>query len=238
MHILIADLHEYRSAGRQQIPRHGQAVAQIGEIAVDAIGPSVAERLHLFGFAAEMIGLAVLHIAAGGAPLKIAVEFDPVRRVDIDALHLTLQPLPLRQARHDFQAIAQDHAVRPMLIMRIKFGALIGRDAIEIREQIRRILWLCPPLACAFQILDNRLGVDFLLNIQWRRLNDQVRPIRHVLPPPHQLRIKIRIAPLIRHPDGSLHLRRHERLQLRRRRIAARGLIMSQGFDGQGFFGH
>ena len=41
MHILIPNLHKDRPGISQQIPRHGQAVAQVGEVRVNAIAPSL-----------------------------------------------------------------------------------------------------------------------------------------------------------------------------------------------------
>lgn len=80
--------------------------------------------------------------------------------------------------------------------------------------------------------------MDLLLDVQRRRLDDQVRPVGHVLAAPHQLRIKIRIAPLIGRLDRRLHIRRNKRLQLRRRRILPRRLIMRDRIHAQGWFGH
>jgi hypothetical protein len=72
VHILIADLHEDRAANPvgQQIPRHGQPVAQVGQVGMDAIAPGVAKRLDLLRLAGDVVGVAVLHVAAGGAPLE------------------------------------------------------------------------------------------------------------------------------------------------------------------------
>jgi hypothetical protein len=41
------------------------------------------------------LGVAVLHVAARRAPLEVAVEFDAVGRIEIDALHLAAQPFAL-----------------------------------------------------------------------------------------------------------------------------------------------
>ena len=49
MHVLVADLHEDRTALRQQVARDRQTVAQIGQVGVDAVLPGVAERLDCSG---------------------------------------------------------------------------------------------------------------------------------------------------------------------------------------------
>src|SRR5260370_13415597 len=79
-----------------------------------AFAPGVAERFDLFGFAGDVVCPAVLHVAARGGPLEVAVEFDAIRRINVDALDLSSQPLSLRQPRHHLQAVAKDHAVTPV----------------------------------------------------------------------------------------------------------------------------
>ena len=237
VHILVADLDEDTAALGQQVARHRQAVAQVGEVGVDAVAPGVAEGLHLFGLARQVVGLAVLHVAAGGGPLEVGVELDAIGRVDVDALHLALQPLALGQARHHLQPVAQDHAVRPVLVVRIEFGPRFGIDTVEIGEQVGRGV-VGGAGGGALQVLDQRLGMDLLLDVERRRLDDQIRPVRHILAPPHQLRIEIAITPLVSHLDGPLHPRRDKRLQFRRRRILPRRLVMGERVDGEGFFAH
>jgi hypothetical protein len=54
-----------------------------------AVAPSIAESFNLLWLASNMVSVAILHVAARRRPLKIAVEFDPVRRIEVDALDLT-----------------------------------------------------------------------------------------------------------------------------------------------------
>ena len=70
---------------------------------MDAVAPGVAEGLDLLGLAGDVVGLAVLDVAAGGGPLEVTVELDAVGRVDVDALHLATQALALGQAGHDLK---------------------------------------------------------------------------------------------------------------------------------------
>ncbi len=85
--------------------------------------PGVAEGFDLLRLAGDVVGVAVLHVAAGGGPLEVAVELDAVRRVDVDALHLAAQSFALGQASHDLEGVAEDHAIRPVLVVLVELGA-------------------------------------------------------------------------------------------------------------------
>ena len=137
MDVLVADLDEDRARLGEQVARDRQPVAQVGEVAVDAVAPGVAERLDLLGLARDVRGVAVLHVAARRRPLEVAVELDPVRRVDVDALHLPAEPLALGEARHDLERVAEDHPVRPALLVLVEVG-LVGalRQAVEVGEEV------------------------------------------------------------------------------------------------------
>src|SRR6516225_3076980 len=113
MDVLLTDLNKNTASFGEQIPGHGEPVAEVGEVAMDAVAPGVAERLDLLRLAGDVVGLAVLDVAARGGPLEVAVELDAVGRVEVDALHLAAQPLALGQAGHDLEAVAEDHAVGP-----------------------------------------------------------------------------------------------------------------------------
>ena len=97
MDVFVADLHEDGAGVGQQISGHGEAVAQVGQVGVNAVAPGVAEGLDLLGFAGDVVAVAVAHVAAGGGPLEVGVELDAVGRVDVDALHLATQSFPFCQ---------------------------------------------------------------------------------------------------------------------------------------------
>ena len=78
---------------------------------MDAVAPGDAEGFDLLRLAGDVVGLAVLHVAAGGGPLKVAVEFDAVGRIEINTLHFAAQALALGEAGHHLQRVAEDHAV-------------------------------------------------------------------------------------------------------------------------------
>ena len=174
MDIFVSDLHEYRTAIGEQITCHGQAVAQVGEVGVDAVAPCVSERLDLLRLAGDVFGFAVPHVSAGGGPLEVGVELDAVGWVEVDALHLAAQPFALGQRRHHLQAVAEDHAVGPVGVVAVELGAgVVVRQAVEVGEQIellgRRLLSF---LAAPDQVVDQHLRVDLLLDEQRRSLDD------------------------------------------------------------------
>ena len=57
--------------------------------------PRVPERLDLLDLAASVLEFSVLDVAGARRGLPVRVELDPLRRVDIDHLHLAAQRLSL-----------------------------------------------------------------------------------------------------------------------------------------------
>ena len=124
MHILVPDLHEDAAALGEQVAGGGEAVAEVGEVAVDAQLPGVAEGLDLLRLAGQVLGLGVLDVALAGAHLPVAAELDAVGRVEVDALHLAAQPFLLGETGHDEQAISENEAIRPVLVMLVELQLL------------------------------------------------------------------------------------------------------------------
>jgi hypothetical protein len=58
---------------------------------VHTIAPCISEGFDLLRFTRNVIGFTIRHGVACGRPLEIAVELDAIRRVQVDALHLTTQ---------------------------------------------------------------------------------------------------------------------------------------------------
>ena len=205
---------------------------------MDAVAPGVAEGLHLLGLAGDVLGVAVLHVAAGGAPLEVAVEFDAVGRIEIDALHAAGEAFALGQARHHLQAVAEDHAVGPVAVVAVELGPGVGvGQAVEVGEEVQlrvgraRADRLRARLAAPAQVVDQRLGVDLLLDVERRRVDDEVGGILPILAAPHQLRIEIAVAAFV----GDAHRRTlvllHHRLVFGGGDVLARGLVVDEGFD-------
>ena len=87
----VPDVRFHGAGFGQQVSGDSEAVAQIGEVGVDAIAPGITKGFDLFRFAGDMTGVAVFDISTGGGPLEVGVEFDAVRWIKIDALHLAAQ---------------------------------------------------------------------------------------------------------------------------------------------------
>ena len=66
MDIFITDLYEDGAGISEEIAGDSDAVAEIGEVAVDAIAPSVAECFNLFWLSGDVVGLPVFYLGAGG----------------------------------------------------------------------------------------------------------------------------------------------------------------------------
>jgi len=81
MKVLVADLDEDAAGFGEQVAGDGQAVAQVGQIGMDAVLPGVAERLDLLRLARDLVELAVLDVARARGDLPVRVELDAVATV-------------------------------------------------------------------------------------------------------------------------------------------------------------
>ena len=90
--------------------------------------------------------------------------------------------------------------------MLVKLGLVHAfRHAVEVAEEVDLVAGLRAALPCrAQEVVDQDLGVDLLLNVERRRLDDEVAPVLVVLPAPDELRVEVAVAALIRHADGVL----------------------------------
>ena len=73
--VFITDLYEDGTGISEEIAGDGEAVAEVGEVAVNTVAPRIPERLHLLWLTGNVVGLSVLYVAGGGRPLEVAVEF-------------------------------------------------------------------------------------------------------------------------------------------------------------------
>ena len=231
MDIFIADLHEDGAGIGEEITGDGEPIPQVSEVAVDAVAPGVAEGFDLLGLAGDVVGLAVLHVAAGGGPLEVAVELDAVGRVEVDALHAPAQALALDEAGHDLEGVAEDHAVGPVLVVGVELGLVraLG-DAVEVVEEIELHLG-CSFLALAQEVINERLGMHLLLNVERRGVDDEVAPVLLILPTPDELGIEVGIA-RIPHLARLLMLPLHDGLLLGAGDVLALVVGVLDGIDG------
>src|SRR5262249_24583697 len=128
---------------------------------------------------------------------EIAVEPNPIRRGDGDALHLSPPTFPLGKARPDLERVAPDYSGGPVFIVLVKEGPVRALfDALEMGEKNGRgaSFMSLNTLRLLKKVVDEYFGMHFLLNIERRRLDDEVTPVLIVLPTPNELGIEVRVA--------------------------------------------
>ena len=150
--------------------------------------PGISKSLDLLRLARGVIGLAILHIPFTRAHLPVRTELDPIGRIHVNHLHLALQSFFFCQRRHYQQAVPQDHAVGPVLLVVVEIDQVFEADIVEVGKQahLRRLALPCT----GAHIFNDRLRRDFLLNIDRHRWYGQVFPILFVFTLPDQLRVK------------------------------------------------
>ena len=253
MHVLIPNLHKDRSGLGEEVTCHSESIPKVRQIAVNPIPPRIPKRPDLLGLPGNVLNVPVLDVTARRRPLEVGVELDPVGRVDVDALHLSTQPFALGEGGHDLQAIAQDHAVRPVGVVLVELGLrLRARQAVEVGEEVDLRLRLHTALGAPHEVVDQDLGMDLLLDEErWRRY-DEVGPVALVLAAPDELRVEVAVAQvlllleagdaaLVAHFDRALVLCSHHRLVLGGRDVPARRLLVGEGLDllrGSAFLRH
>ena len=90
-------------------------------------------------------------------------------------------------------------------------------------------------LAClAQQVVDQHLGVDLLLDVERRGMDDQIGPVLLVLAAPDQLRVEVAVAALVGHADRTLLSLLHDGLVFRRGDVLPRCLLVLERLDGLG----
>ena len=166
MQIFIADLHEDAAAVGEKFPRHRQPVAQIGEIGMNAERPGVAISLNHLRLARQVL-LAVFHVALAELRLEVGGEFDAVRRVEINHLHLARQVFAPREAGHHLQRVAENHAVRPVHVNLVELHRL---GVIQLRVGKQVALHILPR-----QHAQNCLRGNPLMQMQRHRLDFKPR---------------------------------------------------------------
>ena len=238
MDILDPNLDKDRTGLRQQLPRHLQAVSQVGEIRVNAELPSISIRTHLFGLPGEMtpraasrhradlFGLArrifhlpVLHVALARRDLPVRPELDAVRRIEIDRLDLALEPFLLGEASHHEQRVAEDHPVRPLAGVAVELD-LLREGKVRVRREEAELLLGLAALALRSELLNERQRVDRLADVDRDGRHLEVVGVLLVLALPDELRVERWIAG-VAHDRGPLLFRAGERLELGGRDVRA-----------------
>jgi hypothetical protein len=127
MEVFVADLDEDGAGFVEEIAGEEEAVAEIGEVGVDAEFPGVAEGADHFGFLGEVFVLAVLDVAAIDEGLEIGAVADAVGRVNVDHLDLAGQAFFFEEGVHDEERIAGDEAVGPAVGVAVEIDGFAER---------------------------------------------------------------------------------------------------------------
>ena len=160
-------------------------------------------------------------------------------------MHCTLPRSPSRSASDAItcRLSPRIHAVGPVGVVAVELGlGLLGGQPVEVGEQIGEAvlhaLDLRPPrlLALPHQVVDQCLGMDAFLDVEGRRVDDQLRPVLLVLAAQDQLRVQVAVAPGVGNLDGTLLRVLHQRLVLGAGQILAAGIAVGEGFDRFGLF--
>jgi hypothetical protein len=123
-----------------------------------------------------VVDVAVFDIPAGGGPLEIGIELDAVGWIKINALNLAFKAFPFGEACHNLEAVPQDHAVRPVLIVLVELGFIYPfGDAVEVGKKIYLAAFsLAVRFGPAEQIINKHLWLDLFLNVEGRSVDHKV----------------------------------------------------------------
>src|SRR3989304_3281819 len=190
--------------------------------------PSIPEGAHLLWLTRGILGLAVLHVALPCAYLPVTAKLYARRRVEINGLHLALQPCLLGKRGHHHERITKHKAVCPILLVLVKLNLLVecGRAAIEVGKEVGLVVFR---LFNARQCLFDGLRVNLLLNINRHHRDGEVFGVLLVLALPDQLRVERRVT-RVEHGLGRVFFISHKVAQLLSRDVGALVLV-ADGFD-------
>ena len=113
-----------------------------------SVGPSS----HVSRYAFTISGSRVIsssslarHISLAHERLKIRPELNPIRRVDVDHLHLSAEALVLQQRVHHDEAVTEDQPIYPFVLILVSLGDGVGEWALGIAEQVEHVRLLPRP---------------------------------------------------------------------------------------------
>jgi len=127
MNVLFTDLDEDGAGFVEEVAGEEEAVAEIGQVGVDAELPGVAEGANHFGFLGEVFVFAIFDVAASDEGLEIGAVADAVGRVYINHLDLAGHALFFEEGVHDEERIAGDEAIGPTVGMAVEVHGFAER---------------------------------------------------------------------------------------------------------------
>jgi len=134
--VFIRDLDKDGAAGGEEVAGEQEAVAQVGQVRVQAELPGVAVGLDHFRFAGHVFVVIVGDVALADERLEVAAELDAVGRVHVDHLHLAAKAFVAQQRVHGHQGVAQHHPVRPVVLVLIGAEHLVRHGMLRVGEQL------------------------------------------------------------------------------------------------------
>src|SRR5579862_1894716 len=127
MDIFVRNLDEDGAGFVEEVAGEEEAVAEIGEVGMDAEFPGIAEGADHFGFLGEVFVLAVLDVAAIDEGLEIGAVANAVGRVDINHLDLAGHAFFFEKGVHDEERVAGDEAIGPAVRVAVEIYGFAER---------------------------------------------------------------------------------------------------------------
>ena len=127
--------------------------------------------------------------------------------------------------------------------MLVELGSLgVLRQAVEVGEQVELLGGRGVLAEAAHQVVDQRLGMNLLLDVERRRGHVERRKVLLVFAAPDKLRVEVAVAPRVGNTQrAALVVRIDHRLILDRRDVLPLGLAVGEGIDflaTRGLAGH
>src|SRR6266699_5223776 len=191
--------------------------------------PCVSKRLHLFWLSRSVLDFAVLDVTLLCRHLPVRSELDAIGGVHVDHLNLALQPLLLRERGHHEEGVAKDQSVGPVLVVLIELDQLLELDAVEIAPEVQLRF---PSRLLGTQVVDERLRMDLLLDVDRHRSHFERTPVLLVLALPDKLWVQ-RCVAWVENRLRLLVLVGEERAKLGGRDVAAARLLVDGRLDSR-----
>jgi hypothetical protein len=139
MDVFVGDLDETGAGFVEKVTGKEEAVAEIGEVGVDAEFPGVAEGADHFWFLGEVFVFAIFNVAAIDEGLEIGAVADAVGRIDVNHLDLASEAFFFEEGVHDEERIAGDEPIGPAMGVAIKIDSFAERRIFFAGFEERRL---------------------------------------------------------------------------------------------------
>ena len=170
--VFVADLDEAGTGFVEEVAGEKEAVAEIGEIGMDAEFPGVAEGTNHFRFLGEVFVFAVFDVAAIDEGLEIGAVADAVGRVNVDHLDLAGHAFFFEEGVHDEEGIAGNEAIGPAVGVAVEVHSFAeGRVFLASFKEERSLDGLERGTIAFADSFDDGARVNALVNVEGDRGN-------------------------------------------------------------------